>query len=263
MAYSKDHKGGLIVLAFWLLSMRGTLAQPSASVELPSFEVASVKPLAPETVLPPGWQDAPIGRQGQWYRRPDITLRVSLQIAYGLPPYRVEGPSWMASRKYDIVAKMPLDTPDDQVLLMFQRLLIERFHLKLHWEERSLSAYALIVDKNGPKLKRTEEGSSQSVRISAFSMTARHKSMEDLASILMRWADHPVVDMTALNGCYDFELDWRPAPGAGGGDGPAAPNARDPMDALRSLSGIGLKVVPRKLSIRFLVIDDAQPDPAN
>lgn len=221
----------------------------STSDELPSFEVATIKPVK-SGPLPANWRDAPTGRKNEFYLLPDVSLQVSLQIAYHLPPYRIEGPAWIGSQRFDIVAKMPATTPDDEVLKMFQRLLTERFQLKFHWEDRSVKAYALVVDKKGPKLKAAE-GSEPLVGISRFRLNAKCKSMDDLANILMRWTDRPVIDRTGLTGNYDFTLDWRPADGSAGAS----------SSALDVLPDLGLKVVAQTISLRYLVIDSANREP--
>jgi uncharacterized protein (TIGR03435 family) len=41
----------------------------------------------------------------------------------------------------------------DPIRLGLQALLADRFHLKLRREMKEMSAYALVVGKNGPKLK--------------------------------------------------------------------------------------------------------------
>jgi uncharacterized protein (TIGR03435 family) len=171
----------------------------------------------------------------------------------------------MDSERYDIAATMPPTTPDDQVLLMLQALLVERFQLKLHWEEKEMVVHALVAGKNGPKLKKTaDETRIPDVRLGPFSIDARNKSMEDLAGILMRWTDRPVVDMTGLSGAYDFKLDWsadRSQPSGGIPEGMAMPVTEDPLAPLRALASLGLKAEVRRVPLKFLVIDHAEKVP--
>src|ERR1700678_1268049 len=136
----------------FLCSAELSEGQSPSTNALAEFEVASVKPVKPGARPAPGWQDAPTGRQNGLYLQPNISLQVCLQIAYQLPGYRIKGPAWMATRRYDIAARMPSATSDDQVLQMFQRLLAERFRLMFHWSEQPTKAYALEVDKKGAKL---------------------------------------------------------------------------------------------------------------
>jgi uncharacterized protein (TIGR03435 family) len=60
------------------------------------------------------------------------------------------------SARFDILAKIPDGAPRDQVPLMWQTLLVERFKLQIHRETKELPMYALVVGKNGPKMKESE-----------------------------------------------------------------------------------------------------------
>src|SRR5262249_37900154 len=62
---------------------------------------------------------------------------------------------WLDSERFDVVAKIPENTPKDQIPLMMQALLAERFKLQVHHEKKDLPAYALLVGKNGPKMKES------------------------------------------------------------------------------------------------------------
>ena len=81
----------------------------------PQFEVASVKRFPPESrpKLPLTWHPP---RQGGRYEMDGTTLRVAIQTAYALLPFRVLTPDWVESERYHIVATMPLETTNSQVL---------------------------------------------------------------------------------------------------------------------------------------------------
>ncbi len=228
-----------------------------------TFEVASVKPVKPGTKLPANWRDMPAGRQNGRYVQTDIKLKVALQIAYKLPPYRIQAPGWMEDERYDIAATMPPDTPEDKVLEMFRNLLTERFRMKLRWERRETAVYALMLGKGGLKFKETAEGTQQNVLMGRFGFDARNKSMDDVAGILMYFVDRPVVNMTGLTGNYDVKLDWQAAPGPSlSGASKAAPGRNsDPMAAFDALPRLGLKAVAQKTPLDFLVIDSAERIP--
>jgi uncharacterized protein (TIGR03435 family) len=76
--------------------------------------------------------------------------------AYQVKDYQISGPDWLGSQRFDIVAKLPPDTPKKQIPLMLQSLLAERFKLTIHREKKDLPGYALVVGKNGPKLKESQ-----------------------------------------------------------------------------------------------------------
>src|SRR5664279_6215744 len=80
-----------------------------------------------------------------------------LTNAYGVKNYQVTGPGWLDTERYDITAKVPKGATKDDLKLMLQGLLAERFKLTLHHETKELPMYALVVGKGGPKLKESVE----------------------------------------------------------------------------------------------------------
>jgi uncharacterized protein (TIGR03435 family) len=129
----------------------GAFGQTAAS--LPSFEVASIKAAAPMV------NGRLMVRMGGDPGRADfnnVSLRDIIRLAYSVKDYQISGPDWMNSARFDIVAKIPDGAPKDQVPLMWQTLLAERFKLQMHREIKELPMYALVVAKNGPKMKESE-----------------------------------------------------------------------------------------------------------
>jgi uncharacterized protein (TIGR03435 family) len=63
------------------------------------------------------------------------------------------GPKWLDSERFDIVAKTPQGATKEQVRVMLQNLLANRFKLTLHHETKELPIYALVLGSKGPKLK--------------------------------------------------------------------------------------------------------------
>jgi uncharacterized protein (TIGR03435 family) len=131
----------------------------------PQFEVASVRPVVNETSnsrLPQIMRE--FGRNN---RQPgDIPMmgsdRVSLQnwalldliaAAYCVRTTQVSGPAWLADQAFDIQAKVPDGTPKGDLNTMLQSLLEERFGLKVHSANLTTPGFALVVSKDGPKLK--------------------------------------------------------------------------------------------------------------
>jgi uncharacterized protein (TIGR03435 family) len=123
-----------------------------------SFEVASLKPAAPPTdgrimrrmAGGPGSPDP-----GQ-LTYTNVTVKMLLTTAYNLKEYQVEGPDWIDSLGYDMVAKLPPGATQVQVAQMLQTLLAERFKIAFHHETRQLPVYALVVAKGGPKMMKVE-----------------------------------------------------------------------------------------------------------
>lgn len=140
-----------------LLSLFAGCAWPQTVPNTPSFEVASVKAAAP---FRPG--DGVVRGCGKpdpaMVRCIGVPLRVLLMRAYDMKPFQIEGPEWMRSEPYDIIAKVPEGTPAGRIPAMLQTLLAERFAVKVHKETRVLPVYELSVAKGGAKLKEIDVG---------------------------------------------------------------------------------------------------------
>ena len=204
-------------------------------------------------------------------------LKVVLVEAFKLKPYQIVGPSWLETDCFEIVAKMPEGATSDQIPAMLQALLVERFKIASHKEERLGPAYALVVDKGGPKFKEAEEPSGNfrrgepPARLMLYRAAADIRgfkgamTMAMLANSLSRGLDRPVQDLTGLKGSYEIDLAWapdptidRPAPNSfaansatplGGADRPTATL----FTAIRE--SLGLKLEARKEPVEMLVID--------
>jgi uncharacterized protein (TIGR03435 family) len=126
-----------------------------------SFEVASVKPSPPLSSLISEVQSGKINlgmrMDGTRVDFRFMSITGLLAAAYKVKPYQIAGPDWLKSQMYEIHAKLPEGSNKDQIPEMLQSLLAERFKLAFHKETRDLPVYALIVGKNGPKMKEAIE----------------------------------------------------------------------------------------------------------
>jgi uncharacterized protein (TIGR03435 family) len=124
-----------------------------------TFEVASVKlsgprrPLGLEGIIRGG----PGSNDPERMLYPFLTLRVLLTLAYSVQPDQVSGPSWIDDTRYDIAAKVPPGVTKQQVNVMLQNLLAERFGLTFHLSSKEFPVYELTIAKIGSKLKETTE----------------------------------------------------------------------------------------------------------
>jgi uncharacterized protein (TIGR03435 family) len=116
----------------------------------------------------------------------------------------------------DIFAKAEGDAPPtmEEFRQMLQTLLADRFNLKVHREMKEVPVYALVVGKNGPKLK---ESAADAVPSSYHGVNGRNQymkvtkgAMEDLADGLQVYAGRPVVDRTGFAGTYDYRMEATP-----------------------------------------------------
>jgi uncharacterized protein (TIGR03435 family) len=142
-------------LPILFLAAGSTLAQSQSGPT--AFEVASVKPAGPPA---PGRRFASLsggpGTKSPTRLAGTTSLRALLTRAYAVKSYQVSGPAWMETELYEIAAKIPPGATKEQVALMVQNLLTERFHLAVHRETKELPMYALRVGKNGAKLKESD-----------------------------------------------------------------------------------------------------------
>src|SRR5580658_6614238 len=125
-----------------------------------TFEAASVKPTAPPdrngevnmgTEGGPGTAD-PVRIQYRY-----LTLKTLLMTAFNVKTYRISGPAWIDTERFDIVATLPPGAAKDQLAVMLQNLPAERFKIALHRETKELPMYSLTLAKSGPKMKQSTE----------------------------------------------------------------------------------------------------------
>jgi uncharacterized protein (TIGR03435 family) len=129
---------------------------PNARLE---FEVASIKP----SVMPGGRGMIRIGgRGGPGSADPSratynfSSLRDLLMDAYSMKRHQIAGPDWLDAQRFDVVAKVPDGATKEQVRIMLQNLLADRFKLAVHRETKELPMYALVVGGGkGPRLKES------------------------------------------------------------------------------------------------------------
>ncbi|HEV3329722.1 MAG TPA: TIGR03435 family protein [Bryobacteraceae bacterium] len=218
-----------------------------ASSPAPAFEVASIKPAPlfnPQLI-----------RSGKLHIRVNIdearvdigslSLKDLLCFAYSVKSYQVSGPDWMDKERFDVLAKLPDGGSKDDVPAMLQALLADRFKLTLHRDSKEQPVYALVLGKNGPKLKESPpdpdapsdavppagpgfgppvafgqvrvKGEGQGLTASAGPVKASmsqdgmrlersNTTMAMFADMLSRFVDRPVMDMTELKGSYEVAL---------------------------------------------------------
>jgi len=93
---------------------------------------------------------------------------------------------------------------------MLQSLLKERFMLAVHRQTKEISGYALVVGKNGTKLRPVEGGGEGSMTGAALVFEGHKMLLSRLADIISGVLKMPVKDMTTMDGFSDFTPDMRP-----------------------------------------------------
>src|ERR1035438_4092470 len=82
----------------------------------------------------------------------DVALDSVIRVAFGLREYQYEGPAWLHTTRYDIVARTGSAQTRAAQLAMLRELLMDRFKLVVHRESKTMPVYELVVAKGGPKL---------------------------------------------------------------------------------------------------------------
>jgi bla regulator protein blaR1 len=265
-----------------VLFVAGTIA--ISAQDPTAFEVASIKPnnsatVQPRVGFPPGGRFEAIA----------ATLQGLITLAHGggqmRPSQVVGGPAWIGTERFDINAQAENGTgpaprvPPNQMLLMVQNLLADRFKLVVHWEKREQPIYALRFARPdralGPRLRRAETDCDTRVaqipanatqrpmvcgmegaagRALGRTMTLSDFATRQLPSIL----DRLVVDRTGADGIFDWDLEWTPGPGERSStsvDGTTAPSTGGPSIFAALEEQLGLTLDPERAQVDVLVVD--------
>jgi uncharacterized protein (TIGR03435 family) len=240
----------------------------------PEFEVATIKPSRPEERF-----SLLLNRSGM-LNTTGTSLADLLKFAYDLHPRQIAGgPSWLESEKFDVSGKP--DTAGmpsvNQLKMMLQKLLADRFALTFHLEKKDLSIYAITVAKGGLKIAKEE---TNPIPVPGFGgpplrgFNVRNATIAEFANVMQaQFMDQPVVDQTGLGTQrYNFVLKWTPdaSQRSFGGGGPepnapaAAPDADAPPDLFTAFQQqLGLRMQTTKGPVDVLVIDKVEKPSAN
>jgi uncharacterized protein (TIGR03435 family) len=179
------------------------------------------------------------------------------------------------SRWVDIEARAAPNATEDQIRMMFQSLLEDRFKLKVHHETREIPEYELTIAKGKAKLTPAREG-DMTLTIEGRTFPARagacgttlwqegnhiacHAAgMETIASQLSGLLQSPVTDHTGLTGKYDLDVLYLPEGRKLEADAPPAPLL---VDAVQE--SLGLKLEKVKGPVDVLVIDHLEKPSQN
>ena len=238
------------MMRFCLLLVTGLAMAQTPS---PQFEVATVKPPAPQPN--DGRTHSRISVDNNRLLFANVTLKDAIAQAYKVQHYRVSGPDWMDTDRFDFQAKIP-DGMRAQVPAMLQNLLADRFGLKIHRENKDLPVYALVVAKGGPKFKSTEATGVKTDSSRTHWHVEAKASMQRLAELLTEDAGRPVIDQTGLMGSYDMTLDWAVDDAAAANDPAAGPSL---FTALQEQ--LGLRLDSTRAPVETIIVDQAQRTP--
>lgn len=183
--------------------------------------------------------------------------------AYGVKGWQIFANAVPPSARgtyYAVDARAPEVPSKDDVHTMLRTLLADRFHLVLHHETRNIPVYALVVDKNGPRLPPgTGDAPCASFTgpVKPDDRNYRYRltncTLDPLADLLS--ADRPIANKTGLTGLYDISIfatpDFRMRDANEPGDITAA-------DAVKPL---GLRLEAQNTPLDVIVVDHFDPAP--
>ncbi|MEO5922936.1 MAG: TIGR03435 family protein [Bryobacteraceae bacterium] len=224
----------------------------SLLAQSPEFDVAAIKPAAPQEIGRISTRMSTDTDTGSLVYS-NVNLKDMLGRAFRVQQYQISGPNSIESERFDVSATFRPGVTPEQVSQMLQALLADRFKLKIHRETKELPAYLLTVAKNGPKLKPSESDGDVATNSSgkAWHLTAK-VTMRRLAEILTEQAGRPVLDHTDLAGSFDLKLDWTSG---------EASDAEIPSIFTALQDQLGLKLESTKAPVQSIVVDHVERTP--
>lgn len=227
----------------------------------PDWDVVTVKPSSPSD------QGDSIHTDGRRVTIERYTVQGMLLFGYGVQKSQVAGvPEWATTERFDIDGLATAEGKPNvkQIRRMMQKILNERFGMKLHHEQRVLPVYALTLAKGGSKLVADTKYATGLVEQRNWetngqqTLQYKNTSMPELAQTLMFNVDRPVVDQTGLTGRFDVELKWTVDESKAATDINAAPGL---FTAIQEQ--LGLRLEPTKAPADVLVVDSVERPSAN
>jgi uncharacterized protein (TIGR03435 family) len=247
--------------------------------KIPSYELVSIHK-TPEANAGAGIHETADG-----FIATASSLRSLISEAYGFSlgelseQQLVGAPAWAKTQLFDVNAKV--DSSDMEKLkeikkadtmmaevrslvsrtptprtLMLQRLLEDRFHLKVHYEQKVMPLYEMTVAKGGVRMKTAHpvDPEQGDMGFSAGKMNGKNAPMAFIPVIFEIVLERPVEDKTGVEGNFDFDLHWTPM------DAAKDSGAEDAGPSLFTAvqEQMGLKLQPGKGPVWVVVVDHAE-----
>jgi uncharacterized protein (TIGR03435 family) len=227
-----------------------------------TFDVISIKPTQPgKNLSQSGWTPGRLFNYG-------ATLKQLIEWAYQVTSIQIEGgPDWMQSKMFDFEGKAERGgTTRDELLLLLQPALADRFKVALHREQKERPVYVLTTGGVHPEL-HDAKGGPKNIQFQGgtpvpggylVQVVGQSVSMGYLAGYLTSTQGRMVVDHSGLNDSYDFKVEVQI-------DAADAADQRSGIAAAlwNAVPKLGLKLDPQKQMIDILVIDHAEEPSAN
>jgi uncharacterized protein (TIGR03435 family) len=250
---------GAILFSFCFLVCGMLPAQQISKAPL-TFAVATIKPGKPDAA-------AATQIRGNRFVTEGTTFVDVFKYAYNVHPGQVMGgPEWLRTEKFDIVADPETEKrpSSDQMKAMVQQLLMERFHVVMHHEQKILSVYALVKTAETPKLTNSTADPS-GIPVVGYNPSGElqvgNATMANFATFLQRFVlDRPAVDQTGIAGRFDLVLRWTPDNfREGGKPGDSQEDASAPPSLFTAVKEqLGLKLQPTTAATDVFLIDQVE-----
>ena len=259
-----------------------------ASAGSPAFDVTSVKPNnsgSGRISIMPGVNGG--------FQAENVTLGMMIRMSNQLQDNQiVGGPKWLFEDRFDMIGAGTAPGRDGTPMEKFRTLLVDRFKLVTHREQREQPMFSLVLARKdgklgdkmtvstvdctpqgpngrgrGPQPLALGERPKCGAMIGPGRLLAGGQTMAAFATQLSRFVGGIVVDKTGLTGTYDLELSYAPDGGISGfgrdlppqqGAPPPAVNSDAPSIFSALQEQIGLKLEAGKGTIDVLVVDSAE-----
>jgi uncharacterized protein (TIGR03435 family) len=220
-----------------------------------------------------------------------------MQYAYGVQPFQiVGGPSWLTTARYSINAAAGAAVGRDQVFLMLQSLLEERFQLKTHRELSPLPVYRLVPSGSGPKLAPPQQGvCAESAADAALEWAGGRMAfpgevepakgrcgsaiialgprgaeirggriaMSEFVRMLSLLMGRIVLDETGYRALFDVRLDFMPDDSTPAVPPPPPGSGVSGASIVQALGQLGLRLQSATAPVEVIVVDHVERPSAN
>jgi uncharacterized protein (TIGR03435 family) len=170
----------------------------------------------------------------------------------------------------------------DTMRMMLRTLLVDRFNLVAHQEDRLVPGHALVA--GSPRLRKADPNNRPGCKeapgidgkdprlknpLASRLITCRNMTLSQFAAELNRQfpASQPIMDSTGIAGRYDMTINFSPESVVAGfgvpdGAGGAASEPNGAISLFEALNHqLGLKLQARKVLAPVLVVDHVNPQP--
>ena len=239
-----------VPLAIGLLHPAKMRAQSPLIAEPAHFEAASLKYAEDQNIL----EARPKRTIGRFRWKTQLMYLVG--YAWHMEWWRISDIAG-SNLIYELEATTPPNATENQVRLMLQTLLVERFKMVAHRQiKEAVDGYALTAGKITPKLQEVKEDDSDpfvatTSPAGGVCLTRGHAaSMLQVVEHLQRLLSTAVLDQTAMTGKYDFEIEY-----------PRGEDSAHCSEVIGGVKQLGLKMEKYKGPVEFLVVDHMEKRP--